>query len=612
MADPVTLATLTVGAISTVAANPIVQNVVGSRADSLLMALGAVVKERVSGQDGSLPNNHDVERAIRLAHVQALKATTAAYLAEAPKDADRQAFGRRMSGWLGRQVTLAGVDADWPATSTLIDNIDAVLSGDRAGNPSSLKDLAEAAAWSELELWTRENANSTAPEGFRAMFFGKGQKSGWYAAFGAFVAEGIKDNERFRSVFTATKLADISSAIGSYAIEGAKQAKSLETQIAQAQKSLEAIQIDTDLILRGVGGIKQLLEQLVERSPTSGLYNGNQDDANFAVGRSVARERRVTDDANNDSSLNGRWRIAGRYRHPSALTKSLLIDGRDTIFFSRDVGAMKWSTSEGISVVMEKSISPSTEVRQDVGFLGFEQRTLLFGNENGDIVVYGLGERLDPVGEPEILKGHTAKPKFIAFSDDASRLLSIDSGNQALIWDWATKSPISTFRSLTGPTMSGSFAHQAPRVTLISEAGEIELFDLKTGRSLGRLKADVAGVGCTARFSWDDKQIVARDEADRWDVFDARSFERVAYSDWRMVFVEATVSRSKTTVLYYTADGVVGVGDIDQAAPSKLLAPDLFPPLELRADAAAISDDGALVAIRRDQSIDLWERNRAG
>lgn len=201
MPEPVTISAFVLGA----AAGLGVEFGGSQLVEPVCARLKAAFRARIAGVDGSLPRNHDVERAVRTAQLQACRAI----IAEFGQEADRAnrtsdiAFARQSSRWVERRIGLvARLRIDEADMTNLIAAIDVPLtSGSRPESDTLIAGAVEA-AYQELAY-----AVPNPPDRFRRAFFDG--EAGWFVAFGAFLAEQLKTDERFRTVFTGARLAEL-------------------------------------------------------------------------------------------------------------------------------------------------------------------------------------------------------------------------------------------------------------------------------------------------------------------------------------------------------------------------------------------------------------------
>lgn len=203
--EPITISALILGA----AAGLGVEFGGSQFVDPACARLKAAFRARMAGADGSLPRNHDVERAVRIAQLQACRAI----IAEFGDAADRSnrtsdvAFARQSSRWVERRIGLVGrLRIDEADMTYLIAAMDAPLAGgSHPDNDGLIADAIEA-TYRELAL-----AVPHPPERFRQLFIDG--EAGWFVAFGAFLAEQLKTDERFRTVFIGARLAELGGAL---------------------------------------------------------------------------------------------------------------------------------------------------------------------------------------------------------------------------------------------------------------------------------------------------------------------------------------------------------------------------------------------------------------
>jgi len=190
-------------------------------ADLLVDGAGKHVLEDVHARlrscIGTVPLNHDLEHALRVAEL-----TTGLVLLERyrrQEEADR--FDDRMAlpppfiaaarSWLHSQL---GLTTDLEAKTNgeieaeLENELDNVLAtNDLTALHQELK-KAEAQVWKELTEGAAAHGGGEPPREFFDLFFGdvEGQP-GWSVTFQAFVREAIKDKPRVRVAFLTTRLA---------------------------------------------------------------------------------------------------------------------------------------------------------------------------------------------------------------------------------------------------------------------------------------------------------------------------------------------------------------------------------------------------------------------
>lgn len=170
-------------------------------------------RERLSGSDGSLPRNHDVERAVRKAQMMANRAIVADYGDRAARlNAQTDlVFAKRAAAWVEAEISaIPNMQVEGGVVAQLVSAIDSALVDDaRMATDEVLRDLAALATRSALgELETA--TSGPVPEAFRDRFLSIDPTAPpWFDAYGAFLAEQLKNDDRFRSILTAARLAEI-------------------------------------------------------------------------------------------------------------------------------------------------------------------------------------------------------------------------------------------------------------------------------------------------------------------------------------------------------------------------------------------------------------------
>lgn len=231
-------------------------------------AMGA----RMAGTDGSLPRNHDVERAVRTAQMQANRALVAEFGARAagrnaPSDV---AFAKKCGAWIEDQYAAVGrLEVSDAVRDAMVAAIDASLI-DRAhvAGDETLRD--EAAAATQAALAEMETAVGPVPEAFRARFLSTDpDEKPWFDAFGAFLAEQVKKNADFRAILTAANLTEIGAGvqrIEEMADEWAIVADDLRAKAEEGLERLEKIETKVDQVQTKVD---QILAELVAQRGAS-------------------------------------------------------------------------------------------------------------------------------------------------------------------------------------------------------------------------------------------------------------------------------------------------------------------------------------------------------
>jgi tetratricopeptide (TPR) repeat protein len=121
---------------------------------------------------------------------------------------------------------------------------------------SALRVAAETKALAELET----AAGVPAPQMFRDIFLGL-QGTGWHDAYALYVTEALKTDERFRSIFMATKVVDIDRAVqvlDARMAEMLKVSPQLEAfrrdvagRLGRIERKVDAVKEDTSALIAG-------------------------------------------------------------------------------------------------------------------------------------------------------------------------------------------------------------------------------------------------------------------------------------------------------------------------------------------------------------------------
>lgn len=240
---------------------------------------------RMGGRDGSLVRNHDVEKAVRTAQMQANRAVVARFAGYAQKR-NRQTdliFSRRASEWIEAQFSLIdALTVSEVALARLIDAMDAPLTAD-----DSLARAAADAADAALQELER-GVGGAAPDTlrFRYLTDDGGEEGSWFHAFGAFLAEEIKENDRFYRMLTAARLAETGA--------GVRDIRSTLEMLQPVWSGIEQVtrQIQSDLA-EVLQDVKSSLEILVEMK---GASDAEKKKLGHEIDR-LTRDGRVKDEA---------------------------------------------------------------------------------------------------------------------------------------------------------------------------------------------------------------------------------------------------------------------------------------------------------------------------
>ncbi|MEO8812606.1 MAG: hypothetical protein ABI376_06820 [Caulobacteraceae bacterium] len=187
--------------------------VLAGQADRFALDLSRDLRDRLTGST-CLPRNHDAARAMRRAQLQALR-----YLIEGFKGgddaftavnpgADRLKFAGEATSFVDKRLTLCltlEVTSEMAEALTSSSNAAFVNDpDDPIGRLARQRQIAEQAVWAEF------TAVCPPHPAFEERFFGRLHgKRGWFDAYGAYLAEQIKEYPKFQAIFTASKLVSI-------------------------------------------------------------------------------------------------------------------------------------------------------------------------------------------------------------------------------------------------------------------------------------------------------------------------------------------------------------------------------------------------------------------
>ncbi len=145
---------------------------------------------------------------------------------------------------------------------------------------------------------------------------------------------------------------------------------------------------------------------------------------------------------------------------------------------------------------------------------GLARAAVLYSPYAGRLIDLGSGQT---VAE---LAGHSDVPLGAAFTDDGSRLLTIDFDQTARIWDGRDGHSIAVLEGHEKPVIAGALSPDGKLAATASSDLTVRLWEAETGKELGRFQGHNAGVWHLA-FSPDGKRLVtasADSTARIWDV----------------------------------------------------------------------------------------------
>lgn len=226
----------------------------GTRLSDEMLAVRARMAGRLP-----LPENHDLVRGIRAAHLAAVRRVADAYgrmlkdRPEGEKAADDGAFHASLIAWLDeRQKVLRKSALDHEQVSA--EDVRHVL--DEMVHPSAVEGFAAAAESRRAQAENRALAElaaacGAAPPAFTVLFRGSG-RAGWYDDFALFVNEELKVNVRFRAIFLAAELVDIKRLVTACDGRIAALLQAGAERLGTIEDLLGTVQQDTSAIRAGV------------------------------------------------------------------------------------------------------------------------------------------------------------------------------------------------------------------------------------------------------------------------------------------------------------------------------------------------------------------------
>jgi tetratricopeptide (TPR) repeat protein len=246
----------------------------GTRLSDEMLAVRARMAGRLP-----LPENHDLVRGIRAAHLAAVRRVADAYgrvlkdRPEGEKAADHGAFHASLIAWLDeRQQVLRKSALDHEQVSA--EDVRHVL--DEMVHPSAVEGFAAAAENRRAQAEDRALAEIAAacgaapPEAFTVLFRGAG-RAGWYDDFALFVNEELKVNVRFRAIFLAAELVDIKRLTAACDGKIAALETIGATRLGAIEHLLGAVQQDTSAIRAGVERLTAQLDLTQREKETLAL-----------------------------------------------------------------------------------------------------------------------------------------------------------------------------------------------------------------------------------------------------------------------------------------------------------------------------------------------------
>ncbi|CAM3460626.1 tetratricopeptide repeat protein [Thalassospira profundimaris] len=220
------------------------------------------------------PHNHDLVKGVRTAHICALDHIARRYtklLTTFPDHeigSDDHAFANNLRAFIDARLTILrdqNIDHDVLGTDDINDVLEYLAT---ATTHQSYADLNRKA---QLDCEARALKEITHDAGrapsvlFVRLFKGEEEGAGWYEAFSLFVTEELKTNERFRSIFFATELADIRGMLSELTRQKCTEFPDLSSFITDARHQLDRMEDKLDKLQNSVDDNNELAVQLVKQ-----------------------------------------------------------------------------------------------------------------------------------------------------------------------------------------------------------------------------------------------------------------------------------------------------------------------------------------------------------
>ena len=245
MPEPVTISALAIAGLGWMT-GAAAGGAVGSVSDRTFCSVLRGTKDRIAGLQ-SLPENHDIARAVRLAQIQALERLIGDFH-NAPHPDWREAshtrpemFFERSQAFCARAIGRSrdfSVKLNLDVTAPLTSAIDRILAPPAGEGPADQRTAAVAMLAEDVVLDELREAldGVRLPDGFEE-HFRRGTDTGprFLDLFGAYISEQIKENDRFRSIFITGRLSEIVS----LAIETREFAARIEERFGPALVRIE-------------------------------------------------------------------------------------------------------------------------------------------------------------------------------------------------------------------------------------------------------------------------------------------------------------------------------------------------------------------------------------
>jgi hypothetical protein len=241
--------------------------IVEGLSDKVFCSIVRDFKARLGGLKG-LPENHDVARAVRHAQIQALERLILDYFeigrpewanddsAEPQIFQDKALdFCKKAIGRYNRRAPIPDLDL----SSSLVASIDGILAPPANEGPAEQRAGAVAAIAEDAVLDELRDVlgGVQLPDGFEDHFrYGNDGRGSFLELFGRYVAEEVKENDRFRNILTVGKLAGIEA----LAFDTAELVRRLDERFGSALDALQATAAETRA---DVAEIRSTMSELV-------------------------------------------------------------------------------------------------------------------------------------------------------------------------------------------------------------------------------------------------------------------------------------------------------------------------------------------------------------
>jgi WD40 repeat protein len=216
--------------------------------------------------------------------------------------------------------------------------------------------------------------------------------------------------------------------------------------------------------------------------------------------------------------------------------------------------------------------------------------TIAVGLVSGDIII------LDAVtgGQLAILSGHTGWMRSLAFSPDATSLVSGSENKTLKLWDMQTGGVVRTFQGHTGPVYSVSISSDCTTIASGSNDGTVHLWNFQTGECYCVLELQEAVV-CVQFSPTDPQHLISVSDhvVQQWDTNGHQIKSTYKGSD-------ATFSSDGAQIVY--GGNIVTVRDSGSGA---ITAKCLGPATHFRS--CCISPNGRLIAATDCTKVYVWD-----